>query len=117
MINCTLLIQALHFGVAWFLLQRFLWPYLLAAYDAQKNSLERLEYDVQKEQQKARLEQERLTAEWSRIAQTCKRTAYLELEEKPFVIKQAVVEQPSEQMIQQQAQEAANILVKKVLDV
>ena len=117
MINCTLVIQAVHFGVIWLLLQRFLWPQLLAAYDAQSNSLQQLGNAVQKGQQNVRLAQEHVAAEWSRIAQACRRAAYNEAVEKPFVVIQPTLQpQPSEQELRQQIDRAVDALVKKVLD-
>lgn len=118
MINFTLIVQALHFCIAWMMLKRFLWPQLLARYDAYKNRLIALEQDVVKAEQRVRLQQEQLTAEWAKIGQTCRRLVGHEKDKQlPLLIEPVeLAPVPTAAELAGQVKPVAAALTRKMLD-
>lgn len=118
MINSTLIAQIIHFFIAWWLLRRFLWPQLLAAYEAHVNKQLVLEQHVQNAQLRVQQQKERLAADWKAVRRTCRRML-APIKERPSVLAVHPLELPqplAPDTLLPLADATAAIVAKKVLD-
>lgn len=115
LVNSTFIVQIVHFGIAWGLMRLFLWPRLLAAYDAAQESERQLHADVQIAQEQLEISQDQIESEWATIAQQCRAAAQVPEHEERFVLPEMELPpMPNESALKKQVEQAAQEIVQRI---
>lgn len=115
MINLTLFAQILAFLFAWYVMDRYLWPHAISAYDEEHGGMTNLKASVTFAQDQVAIQEAMTVGEWQTIARACRKAAKVpevalgslrsEHEQLPVI---------DQQELQDAADKLADTLVKRV---
>lgn len=115
MINLTLFAQILAFLFAWYVMQRYLWPHAISAYDEEHGGMTNLKTSVTFAQDQVAIQEAMTVGEWQTIARACRKAAKVpEIDLGPLRLAQEPLPEINRQELQNVADKLADTLIKQV---